>query len=134
MIRVVVDTNVYVSALVFGGKPLAVVQLAELGAMQIVVSDTIREELLETLTSKFAWSAHRAERACRELWAEAFWVTPPLDIHVARDPKDDPILACALEGRAQTVVTGDQDLLVLHPFQGVAILTPAQFLARSLSD
>jgi hypothetical protein len=68
MIRAVVDTNVYVSALVFGGVPALALQLAELGAFQLVASREIREELVATLTGKFGWSKDRAESACRELW------------------------------------------------------------------
>jgi uncharacterized protein len=98
MIRAVVDTNVYVSALVFGGKPAAVLQLAEAGAFQLVASAEIREELLATLTETFGWSNDRAEGACRELWDEACWVAPPQDVHVSRDPGDDFILACARAG------------------------------------
>jgi hypothetical protein len=133
MTRVVLDTNVYVSALVFGGKPLAVLQLAETGAFQLVVSAAIKAELHETLTEKFGWPAQHAERACRELWNSAHWVTPPREVRAARGPDDDPILACALEGQSQAIITGDQDLLVLHPFRGVAIITPAEFLARELT-
>jgi putative PIN family toxin of toxin-antitoxin system len=130
MIRVFVDTNVYVSALVFGGKPAAVLQLAESGSVELVVSATIKAELTETLTGKFGWDVHRAEQACRDLWNEACWVVAPQEIQGSRDPGDDHILSGALEGQAQVIVTGDQDLLALHPFRGVQILTPAEFLAR----
>jgi putative PIN family toxin of toxin-antitoxin system len=119
---------VYVSARVFGGKPAAVLPLAESGAFQLVASAEIRAELIETLTEKFGWPNDRAERACRKLWDEAYWVVPPQDVHLSRDPGDDFILACALESEAASVVTGDQDLLALHPFRGVAIVTPAAFL------
>ncbi len=61
MIRAVIDTNVYVSALVFGGKPAAALQAAEAGAFQIVVSQTIKTELIETLTTKFGWFARQVE-------------------------------------------------------------------------
>jgi predicted nucleic acid-binding protein len=77
MIRVVIDTNVYVPALVFGGKPAAVLQLAESGAFQVVVSASIKDELVETLTIKFSWPAERTEQACHELWHEAWWVLGP---------------------------------------------------------
>ena len=51
-------------------------------------------------------------------------------IAVCRDPADDMFLALALEGHAEIILTGDQDLLVLHPFRGVAILEPREFLDR----
>ena len=132
MIRVVIDTNVYVSALVFGGKPAAVLQLAESGAFQVVVSATIKDELVETLTTKFGWPSSRAEQAGRELWHEAYWVLRPQEVEASRDPDDNPILGCALESHARVIITGDQDLLMLHPFRGVEILAPAEFLARSI--
>lgn len=96
----------------------------------MVASAEIRAELLATLTDKFGWTTNRAERACRELWDEAYWVVPPQDVQLSRDPGDDFILECALASQAAFVVTGDQDLLALHPFCGVAIVTPAAFLER----
>ena len=128
MIRAVVDTNVYVSALVFGGVPAAALQLAELGTFQLVASEEIREELVATLTGKFGWSADRADSACRELWQDVHWVTPSQEVRASRDPDDDHILACALESQSAFVITGDQDLLALHPFQGMSIVTPVVFL------
>lgn len=132
MIRAVLDTNVYVSALVFGGKPAALIRLAEVGAFQVVVSEDIRQELIETLTSKFNWPKLQAHRACRELWRESHWGIPPESIRAGRDPDDDVILACAVASKATVIVTGDHDLLSLHPFRGIAILPPAAFMARLL--
>jgi putative PIN family toxin of toxin-antitoxin system len=130
MIRAVVDTNVYVSALVFGGTPAVLLQLAQSGAFRLVASPEIREELAGTLTQKFGWARDRAHRACRELWEEAHWAVPPQDVQASRDPGGDHILACALDSEAAFVITGDHDLLALHPFRGVAIVTPAEFLGR----
>jgi len=130
MIRVVLDTNVYVSALIFGGKPAAVLQLAESGAFRLVTSETIKAELVETLTAKFGWPVRSAEEACRQLWDEAWWVLPSEDVEASRDPEDNHILSCALEGKADAIVTGDQDLLTLHPFRGIEILAPAEFLRK----
>jgi len=127
MIRVVVDTKVYVSALVFGGKPAVVLQLAESGAFQLVVSETIQAELVETLTTKFGWSVRSTEQVCRKLWKESWWVVPAQIVAGSRDPKDNHILSCAVE--AQVIVSGDQDLLTLHPFRGIEIIAPAEFPA-----
>jgi putative PIN family toxin of toxin-antitoxin system len=49
-------------------------------------------------------------------------------IHACRDPKDDKFLDLAVSGNANLILTGDDDLLALHPFRGIAILTPAQYL------
>jgi predicted nucleic acid-binding protein len=64
------------------------------------------------------------------LWDAAHWVVHPQQVRAARDPEDDHILACTLTAGADIIVTGDHDLLVLHPFRGVDIVTPAEFLAN----
>jgi putative PIN family toxin of toxin-antitoxin system len=51
-------------------------------------------------------------------------------IRACRDPKDDKFLSLAVSGHADLILTGDADLLALHPFQGIAILSPADYLAR----
>ncbi|MFN8995035.1 MAG: putative toxin-antitoxin system toxin component, PIN family [Pseudomonadota bacterium] len=51
-------------------------------------------------------------------------------VTLSRDPKDDRFLEVALNGDADLLITGDQDLLVLHPFQSTTIITPAEFLSR----
>jgi putative PIN family toxin of toxin-antitoxin system len=55
-------------------------------------------------------------------------IDSPLPIRACRDPKDDKFLELAVHGRADAIVTGDQDLLTLNPFRGIAILTPADYL------
>jgi uncharacterized protein len=55
-------------------------------------------------------------------------IDSPLPIRACRDPKDDKFLELAVHGRADAIVTGDKDLLTLHPFRGIAILTPADYL------
>ena len=63
------------------------------------------------------------------LGVEPVVITVP--VQACRDPEDDKILELALNGRADYIVTGDDDLLVMNPFRGIAILTPAQFLAAA---
>jgi uncharacterized protein len=57
-------------------------------------------------------------------------LAPEHRIEVCRDPKDDKLLEIAVEGKADALVTGDDDLLVLHPFRGIPIIGPAEFLRR----
>lgn len=85
-------------------------------------------ELHDTLLSKFRWSEERATRAIAEAASAADLVTPTLSISACRDPDDNRVLECALSGGASCIVTGDADLLTLHPFQGIRIITPRQFL------
>lgn len=128
MLFVVVDTNIYVSALVFGGTPARALQLAAAGVFQLVVSETIQAEVEGTLIRKFGWDAEHFASVAAGLWRDARHVTPTQPVKISRDPDDDHILACALEAHAQVILTGDGDLLALHPYREVSILTPRQFL------
>jgi putative PIN family toxin of toxin-antitoxin system len=55
-------------------------------------------------------------------------IEPTISIRACRDPKDDKFLELAVDGRADGIVTGDKDMLALHPFRGIAIVTPASYL------
>lgn len=127
MIVVVADTSVYVSALVFGGVPRAALEKAQRPPFRLAVSYTIEDELTKTLGQKFAWSEERIANAGEILWAEALWCTPAA-VEAARDPDDNHVLGCALTAQAEFLITGDKDLLALHPFRAIAVVTPAQFL------
>lgn len=128
MTIVVTDTSVYVSALVFGGVPQTAVIKTLAAPFVIAVSDQLREELTETLVEKFGWPEARIAEASRYLWANARWCKP-VAIQASRDPDDDHVLGCALAASADVLLTGDKDLLALHPFHDIPIVTPATFLA-----
>jgi putative PIN family toxin of toxin-antitoxin system len=125
---VVVDTSVYVSALVFGGVPRATLHKALRPPYQLAVSREIEGELAETLNQKFGWPEERIASIDALLWTEALWCKPAT-VEAARDPNDNHVLGCALTAQAEFLITGDKDLLVLHPFGTIALVTPAQFLA-----
>ena len=128
MTAVVCDSNVYISAIVFGGTPRDVLSLAERGKTQLLISHTLMSEVEGVLERKFAWEPRQIRRICRPLWKAACLVEPETEISDCRDPKDNHLLALAVDGKADVIVTGDRDLLVLHPFRGVHILSPAEFL------
>ena len=65
-----------------------------------------------------------------QVWELALHIPDPPAIRACRDPKDDKFLEVATHGRADAIITGDQDLLTLNPFRGIAILTPAEYLAH----
>jgi putative PIN family toxin of toxin-antitoxin system len=129
--RYVFDTNVLVSALLHSlGKPRQVFDIA-LRNGQILTSLVMLRKLDAVLSRpKFDRYLLREER---ERFLQAFIreaalveVTERLD--VCRDPKDNAVLELALGGGATLIVTGDEDLLVLHPFREVSIMTPDKFL------
>lgn len=130
MTVVVADTGIYVSALVFGGVPqAALIQMLD-PPFRVAVSEEIKAELTETLKGKFGWPDTRIAEACQYLWTNAVW-SVPVDVQASRDPDDDHVLGCALAASAKVIVTGDKDLLSLHPFRSIAIVTPATFLAMA---
>jgi len=104
MIRIVIDTNVYVSALVFGGNPGLTLRLVEAKRIQLATTEAIRAELEEILTVKFGWASDRVRLACEVIWETAEWIRPGKIRGGSRDPGDDHVLACTgwLTGRAAT--------------------------------
>jgi putative PIN family toxin of toxin-antitoxin system len=126
-VRVVFDTNVLYSALAAKGFCEDLVDEA-VAECDIVWSHPLKRELESLLTR-----LHKVGPATRMVLG-AFvdlceFVEPePLDERVCRDKDDDVVLATALAGKADVIVTGDEDLLVLKKFRGIKILSPRQFL------
>jgi uncharacterized protein len=128
VIAVVCDSNVYISAVVFGGSPRQVLSLAEQGKIRLFVSPTLMSEVESVLERKFEWEPRRVRRIGQPLWKAAVLLEPETEISACRDRKDNHLLALAVDARVGFIITGDKDLLVLHPFRGVQITSPAQFL------
>jgi uncharacterized protein len=131
--RVVVDTNVLVSQLVL---PFSVPDEAFRKAVtsgRLLFSDSTMTELADVLSRpKFDRYVSRENRVqfLRELCSIGEFVPIIRLVHECRDPRDDKFLEVAQNGKADLILTGDADLLALHPWQGIAILSPADYLAR----
>jgi putative PIN family toxin of toxin-antitoxin system len=129
--RVTLDSNVYLSGLVFGGKPKRVLEMAIDGEIEVAVSDPIIQEVRRHLLGKFGWSEPRAAEAVESITEFAKHVTPTEAIDtVPTDPDDNRVLECAVSAGSQTIVTGDDDLLRLVGFRGIEIVRVADFLTR----
>jgi uncharacterized protein len=127
--RAVLDTNVLISALFWGGTPRQVVDLAVSGHFQAVTSPELLAELTSVLADDFDVPQDKLDLVLRDVlsYAEVVAVLEEPTIPV-RDLADVKVLACALAGRADCIVTGDRDLLALPPLPEVQILTPRAFL------
>ena len=126
--RIVPDTNILVSAEI--SERGAVNQLLRIliAAHYIVLSDAILDELARILSARFGYSNEAASGVIARLTAAAEIVEPTtFDTQICRDPDDDAILATAVAGNADCIVTGDRDLLVLEQFEGVDIIPPSDF-------
>ena len=127
--RLVLDTNVIVAGLVSEGLCHEIVE-THLPEHVAILSRIMWEELVEKLREKLG--LREDELPLLDLYRRhATWVEPQgLAAPASRDPDDDWVLATALAGQADAIVTGDGDLLELRSFQGVAILTPRQLIER----
>ncbi len=131
--RLVLDTNVLVSRLLFpkGTAARAVDRALEVGVL--LASTATLAELVTVLSRpKFDRYVSIKDRKQFLQLLGGLVRTIPIShrISACRDPNDDKFLHVALNGEAQTIITGDRDLLALHPFHGAAIVSPATFLAR----
>jgi putative PIN family toxin of toxin-antitoxin system len=125
--RIVLDTNVLIAALIAQGVCADLLEHCVLHH-EIVWSDNIVSELQRHLLGKFKYAAQEANDAIDLLRSKLISVVPAsLSQPVCRDSEDDVILATAMAGNAVCIVTGDKDLLVLQRYQQIEILSPAQF-------
>lgn len=132
--RVVVDTNVIVSGLTFKGKPREILDLARRGEIQLCISPFILNEMSEVLKEDFGWSEEEIREVAGELKARAILVEPEINISIIKEKEDDNrILECALAGKVQYLISGDKrHLLPLKNFRGIEVLSPTEFLKKSL--
>jgi putative PIN family toxin of toxin-antitoxin system len=128
---VVIDTNVWVSALHFAsnrGTPRLAIEKA-VREDTVAICRSIEDELLRILTGRFGWKAADVAAAVEAVLPFPLRTKTLGKLHVCRDPNDDMVLECAVVSGAQVIVSGDKDLLVLGSYQGIRIVTPAEYLS-----
>lgn len=127
--RLVFDTNVYVSAFVVpGSKSDLAFRLALRGTFELVISESILTELREKLSAKFGLSEAELTRIEWVIRGGATMVEPETELRVLDDEPDNRILECAVASRASAIVTGDKHLLALKAYEGIGIMTVAELL------
>lgn len=132
--RAVIDTGVLVSALIRRqGAPGAVLGMLRVGRFTAIYSTETLLEVVEVLgrpkfRSKYHIESDDITALINLVRLRGELVKPQHEVTVCRDPKDDKFLEAALAGNADCIVSGDADLLVLNPFEGISILSPAEFL------
>ena len=134
--RVVLDTNVVASALLWGGTPERLIDLAGEGTLEFFTSEALLAELAGILgRSKFAAKLKQNNVSADEIVARYLEIAetveaPPVEEVALRDPDDAVVLACALAAHADAIVSGDEDLHALGSYQGILVLSPADCLKR----
>lgn len=132
--RIVFDTNVLVSALLFENSTPAQAFFAALHKGEILISTALINEIHDVLYrpkfDRYLTDSQR-EDFMLALVDEGVLIDVVESIDVCRDPKDNMVLELAVGGKADVIVTGDDDLLTLNPFGGIAILDPQTFLTTN---
>lgn len=127
-VKLIIDTNIIVSALVFGGKPEDVLILTLQKNILAVTSPSLITELVETLIKKFDFSQERIQQVEKKIRKSFRIVNPTQEIHIQKDEDDNRVLEAAVEGKCNYIVTGDKELLDLPIFKGIKIVTADELL------
>ncbi len=129
MRKVVFDTNVYISALITSGKQAEKAWLLAVeGQWEVYTSVAILTETAGKLRGKFGWEDEWIRKALRHIARIAKVIKPTIRLEILKDDPDNRILECAIYAGAEVIVTGDRHLLALSSFEGIPILTLAEFL------
>ncbi len=126
--QIVIDTNVWISGLIFGGNPTKIIQLFIDGDVLVIASEELLSELRRKIKQKsplFLPYLPLLEASIREKAIFVQLGTQPVDI--SRDPDDNKIIETALAGSARYIVSGDKDLLVLGSYEDTRILNRLNF-------
>ena|SRR3989344_4913739 len=128
MIRAVLDTNIIISSIFWKGKPYEVFRIGILGRYQILASSGILEEVMHKLRTKFHFPEEKILELKNILMAGCILIEAKSKFEAVRDKNDNKIIECAFDSKADYIVTGDLDLLVLKEFNGIKIVTAEKFL------
>lgn len=129
MLKVVIDTNVFISAFYLPeSRPAGVVLLARRKTILNVISPPILKEVERIIKKKLLWDNSKTQSAVRQIKNFSEEVHPQERLAISADDPDNRILECAVAGQADFIISGDHHLIDLDNHQGIKIVTPARFL------
>lgn len=129
MLKVVIDTNVFISAFYLPeSRPAGVVLLARRKTILNVISPPILKEVERIIKKKLLWDNSKTQSAVRQIKNFSEEVHPQERLAIIADDPDNRILECAVAGQADFIISGDHHLIDLDNHQGIKIVTPARFL------
>ncbi len=134
MIKAVLDTNIIISGIIFGGKPRQILETSLKGFTQIYISEDIISELKGVLQRpKFKQPPEIIEIIISEFISISEWIDPAEHFNVIDiDPDDNIFLDCAFASESEYIISGDKHLLDLKNWKGTKIVTPDQYLKALL--
>jgi len=125
MLRVVFDSNVYISALLFKSIPGKILEMAQKDKIILIVSNEIIAETERILEEKFKWPRHNIDKFKKRLSDISENVKPGIKLNIIKEREsDNRILECAVSGDANLIVSGDKHLLKLKSYKNIPIIRP----------
>ena len=125
MLRIVFDSNVYISALLFKGIPGNILEMAQKDKIVLVVSEEIIAETERILEDKFKWPRHNIDKFKRRLSDISENIKPGIKLEIIKEREsDNRTLECAVSGDANLIVSGDKHLLKLKSYKNIPIVRP----------
>ena len=125
MLKIVFDSNVYISALLFKGIPGDILEMAQKDKIVLVVSEEIIAETERILEDKFKWPRHNIDKFKKRLSDISENVKPGIKLNIIKEREsDNRILECAVSGDANLIVSGDKHLLKLKIYKNIPIIRP----------
>jgi uncharacterized protein len=124
VLRVVFDSNVYISALLFNGPPRQRLEFAMKREVVLIASEAIINETAGKLRDKFSWPEHRIEQFVRATSRLAELNKPEKMMSVVSDEADNRVLECAIAGEANLIISGDKHLLRLRSYENIPLQKP----------
>lgn len=125
MLRIVLDSNVYISALLFKGIPGKILDMALKNEIILITSDEIITETVRILREKFKWPEHNIDKFMRRLSDISVNIKPVNKLNVIKEREsDNSVLECAVSGDASLIVSGDKHLLKVKKYKNIPIARP----------
>ncbi|MBU4293953.1 MAG: putative toxin-antitoxin system toxin component, PIN family [Actinobacteria bacterium] len=125
MLRIVFDSNVYISALLFNGIPGKILDIALKNEIILITSDEIVTETVRILREKFKWPEHNIDKFVRWLSDISENLRPAIKLNIIKEREsDNRVLECAVSGDAGLIVSGDKHLLKLKKYKNIPIVRP----------
>src|SRR3989344_5702159 len=128
--KVVFDTNIYISGIIFGGNPRTCMELAREKEVELVTSRDILLEIANKLKDKFKWTNQEIQEVIEGISKFANIIKPKKRLSIIKaDPSDNKILECAQEAKANYIVSGDiKHVLAIKKFKDIKIVSAKNFL------
>ena len=128
-LRVVIDTNVFISSIVFGGKPRKLIDLIADDVLTLITARDLLTEIRRSIVAKFPSFLEDFVKVEKLLESDAIWIRlGAVTVNVSRDIDDNKFIEAALIGDCNYIVSGDKDLLDIKEYSGIKIVSVGEFL------